>query len=336
MGKTQWAAARRQLIRLAFGTAVAGVLGLSPASAQTDWPRRPITLIVSQSAGASPDVFARHLAERLRPLLNQSVIVENKPGGGNAVGAVAAARAAPDGHTFFFATSAALTMNPFLMKNLPYDPLKDFIPIALVTRSHQVVVAHPDFPGKTLAGLIEEVKRNPGKYSVAIDGPRNLSGVIMRILASKAGLETVEVPYTNIPQSLMEVVAGRLPIGVFSLSVAEGQIRGGALKAIAGASATGIASMPEVEPLARTFPGFDYLGWFMVMAPAGTPQPIVDAMHKAIATALRDPGMIEAAPKLGFELDPNGVGSREDASKFLSRQLDLWRATTQQLGLSPE
>jgi tripartite-type tricarboxylate transporter receptor subunit TctC len=336
MGKTQWAVARRQLIRLAFATAAAGALGLSAASAQTDWPRRPITLIVSQSAGASPDVFARHLAERLRPLLNQSVIVENKPGGGNAIGAVAAARAAPDGHTFFFATSAALTMNPFLMKNLPYDPQKDFMPVALVTRSHQVVVAHPDFPGKTLAGLIEEVKRNPGKYSVAIDGPRNLSGVIMRILASKAGLDTVEVPYTNIPQSLMEVVAGRMPIGVFSLSVAEGQIRGGALKVIAGASATGIASMPEVEPIARTFPGFDYLGWFMVMAPAGTPQPIVDAMHKAIATALHDPGLIEAAPKLGFELDPNGVGSREDASKFLSRQLDLWRATTQQLGLSPE
>ncbi len=171
---------RGMLVALALLTAGAAVAATNRAHAQSDWPKRPITLIVSQSAGASPDVFARHMAERLRPLLNQSVIVENKPGGGNAIGAVAAARSAPDGHTFFFATSAALTMNPFLMKNLPYDPLKDFVPVALVTRSHQVVVAHPDFPGKDLAGLIAEVKKNPNKYSVAIDGPRNLSGVIMK------------------------------------------------------------------------------------------------------------------------------------------------------------
>ncbi len=327
---------RRLLAAIALLGAGMSAAVTSPATAQSDWPKRPITLIVSQSAGASPDVFARHMAERLRPLLNQSVIVENKPGGGNAVGAVAAARAAPDGHTFFFATSAALTMNPFLMKNLPYDPLKDFVPIALVTRSHQVVVAHPDFPGRNLAGLIEEVKKNPNKYSVAIDGPRNLSGVIMKILASKAGLDMVEVPFTNIPQSLQEVVSGRLPIGIFSLSVAEGQIRAGSIRAIAGASSSGIASMPEVEPIARTFPGFDYLGWFMVMAPAGTPEPIIDQMHRAIATALKDPGMIEAAPKLGFELSPTGVGSREDAARFLKAQLDLWSATTKQLGLQPE
>ena len=325
---------RRGLLA-AFALLAAGSTSVQ-AQGTGDWPKRPITLIVSQSAGASPDVFARHLAERLRPLLNQSVIVENKPGGGNAVGAVAAARATPDGHTFFFATSAALTMNPYLMKNLPYDPLKDFVPVALVTRSHQVVVAHPDFPGHDLAGLISEVKKNPNKYSVAIDGPRNLSGVIMKILASKGGLDLVEVPFTNIPQSLQEVVAGRLPIGVFSLSVAEGQLRAGALKAIAGASAGGIASMPQVEPIAKSFPGFDYLGWFMVMAPAGTPEPVIEAMHKAIATALTDPKMIEAAPKLGFELDAKGVASREDSKAFLVRQLALWGETTKQLGLLPE
>jgi tripartite-type tricarboxylate transporter receptor subunit TctC len=306
------------------------------AAAQGDWPRRPITMIVSQSAGASPDVFARHLGERLRGILGQSIIVENKPGAGNAIGAVAAARAAPDGHTFFFATSAALTMNPFLMKNLPYDPLKDFVPVALVTRSHQVVVAHKDFPATSLAGLIEQIHKEPGKYSVAIDGPRNLSGVIMRILATRAKLDVVEVPYTNIPISLQDVVAGRLPVGVFSLSVAEGQIRGGAIRAIAGASAGGIASMPGVEPIARTLPGFDYLGWFMVMAPAGTPEPILNEMHRAIGVALKDPAIIEAAPKLGFELDPKGVGSRADAAVFLSGQLELWGATTKQLGLLPE
>ncbi len=227
-------------------------------------------------------------------------------------------------------------MNPYLMKNLPYDPLKDFVPVALVTRSHQVIVAHPDFPGVTLAGLIEEVRKNPKKYSIAIDGPRNLSGVIMRILATKAGLDVVEVPYTNVPQSLMEVVAGRLPIGVFSLSVAEAQIRAGTVRAIAGASAGGIAAMPQLEPVAKIYPGFDFLGWFMVMAPAGTPEPILVEMHRAISAALKEPAMIEAAPKLGFELDPRGAGTREDAARFLRSQLDLWGATTKELGLLPE
>lgn len=307
------------------------------AEAQSNWPQqRPITLIVSQSAGASPDVFARLLSEKLNGVLGQTVIVENKPGAGNAIGAQAAARANPDGYTFFFATSAALTMNPYLMKNLPYDPLKDFVPIALLTRSHQVLVAHPTFPANTLAEMIDVVKKAPKTHNVAIDGPRNLSGVIVRILQSKAGLDMVEVPYNNIPASVQDVVSGRIPVGMFSLSVVEGQVRGGALKVLASASSGGIASMPNVQPIANQFPGFDYLGWFMLMAPAATPEPIVAEMHKALTKVLTDPAVREAAPRLGFELDPRGLASREDSLAFLKRQLALWDETTRALGLKPE
>ncbi|CAN1516965.1 Bordetella uptake gene [Rhabdaerophilaceae bacterium] len=320
----------------ALAAVLSFAVGATAAQAQANWPQRPVTLIVSQSAGASPDVFARLISEKLHQAIGQPVIVENKPGAGNAIGAQAAARATPDGYTFFFATSAALTMNPFLMKNLPYDPLKDFVPVGLVTRSHQVLIAHPSFPAKGLQELIDVVKKEPGKYSVAIDGPRNLSGVIVRILKQQAGLDIVEVPYTNIPASLQDVVSGRLPVGMFSLSVADSQIRAGTVRAIAGASALGISSLPEVEPIAKTFPGFDYLGWFMVMAPKNTPEPIVNAMHKAIGAVMTDPALIAAAPKLGFDLDPKGIGSREDAARFLKAQLDLWNATTKQLNLLPE
>lgn len=325
---------RRAVLGAALAATLAGMA--APAIAQAPWPQRPITLIVSQSAGASPDVFARLLSEKLNGVLNQAVIVENKPGAGNAIGAQAAARSAPDGYTFFFATSAALTMNPFLMKNLPYDPLKDFVPVALLTRSHQVLVAHPDFPAKNLQDLIEVVRKEPNKYSIAIDGPRNLSGVIVRILKSKAGLDIVEVPYNNIPASVQDVVSGRLPVGMFSLSVVEGQVRGGAMKVLASGSAGGIASMPNVEPIAKLYPGFDYLGWFMLMAPAGTPEPIVNEMHRALARVLGDPAIQAAAPKLGFELDPRGLASREDSLAFLKRQLGLWQETTTALGLKPE
>ena len=138
---------------------------VQPVSRRT-WPQRPVTFIVSQSAGASPDVMARMIATKLSAPLGQQVIIDNKPGAGNVIGAQAAARSAPDGYTFFFATSAALVTNPYMVKNLSYDPIKDFAPVALVTRSHQVFVVHPDVPAKTLAELIALDKAEPGKYSI--------------------------------------------------------------------------------------------------------------------------------------------------------------------------
>jgi hypothetical protein len=176
----------RALTALLFTTLTATLA--QPAAAQS-WPQRPVTFIVSQSAGASPDVMARMIANKLSAALGQSVIVENKPGAGNVIGAQAAARAAPDGYTFFFATSAALVTNPYMVKNLSYDPVKDFVPVALVTRSHQVIVAHPDVAAKSLADLIALDKKEPGKLSISVDGARNLAGVTAQALNKRAGTQ---------------------------------------------------------------------------------------------------------------------------------------------------
>jgi tripartite-type tricarboxylate transporter receptor subunit TctC len=310
--------------------------GAADALAQSIWPQRPITMIVSQSAGASPDVFARLLAEKLNAALKQPVVIDNKPGAGNAIGAVAAARATPDGHTFFFGTSAALSMNPYLMKNLPYDSQNDFVPVALVTRSHQVLVAHPDVPANTLAEVIALAKKDSDKYSIVVDGPRNLSGVIVRVLKARAGINLTEVPYSNVPASLQDVISGRIAFGLYSVSVAEALIKDGKLKLIAIASAEGTGTFPQAEPFNRTLPGFNFLGWFMVMAPKGTPDPILNEMHQAISTAIRDPAVLAMAPKLGFDIDPKGIGTREDARQFLAAQLELWGRTTKDLGILPE
>jgi tripartite-type tricarboxylate transporter receptor subunit TctC len=330
---------RRMLMRQGVGGLA--LVGLAAATApralaQTAWPQRPITMIVSQSAGASPDVFARLLAEKLNSALKQPVIIDNKPGAGNAIGAVAAARAAPDGHTFFFGTSAALSMNPFLMKNLPYDPQSDFVPVALVTRSHQVLVANPEVPANSLAEVIAMAKKDPDKYSIVIDGPRNLSGVIVRVLKARAGINLTEVPYSNVPASLQDVISGRIAFGLYSVSVAEALIKDGKLKLIATASADGTNTFPQAEPFNRTLPGFNFLGWFMVMAPKGTPEPVLNEMHQAIASAIRDPAVVATAPKLGFDIDPRGIGTRDDARQFLAAQLELWSKTTKDLGIQPE
>ena len=306
-----------------------------PACAQS-WPQRPVTFIVSQSAGASPDVMARMIATKLSATLGQSVIVENKPGAGNVIGAQAAARAAPDGYTFFFATSAALVTNPYMVKNLSYDPLKDFTPVALVTRSHQVIVVHPDVAAKTLSELIALDKAAPGTISMSVDGARNLAGVTAQALNKRAGTQFVLIPSVNINNGLQDTITGRTQAGVFSASIVEAHVKSGALRALAVASTRRLVASPEVPAAAETLPGFDFSGWFMVMAPTGTPADIIKKLNGAIAEATRDAQVRELAPKLGFELDPNGAGTPEDAVEFLKSQLALWAKTTQDLGIEPQ
>jgi tripartite-type tricarboxylate transporter receptor subunit TctC len=306
----------------------------SPAKAQ-EWPQRPVTMIVSQSAGASPDVMARLIADRLTKSLGQSVIVENKAGGGNVIGAQAAARATPDGYTLFFATSAALVTNPYMMKNLPYNPAKDYAPIALVTRSNQLIVINPDVKAKTLPELIALEKKEPGKMSMSVDGPRNLAGVTGLALNKHAGTQFALIPSTNINSGVQDVMTGRTQVGVFSVSIVEALVKEGKLRAVAVASDKRVASLPDVQAAAETLPGFDFNGWFMLMAPTGTPAAVITKLNAAIDAATKDPQVKELAVKLGFDLDPNGVGSPADAAKFLQVQLGLWEKTTKELGIEP-
>jgi tripartite-type tricarboxylate transporter receptor subunit TctC len=307
----------------------------SQAFAQ-NWPQRPITFIVSQSAGASPDVMARMIANKLSAALGQSVVVENKPGAGNAIGAQAAARSAPDGYTFFFATSAALVTNPFMMKDLAYDPVKDFAPVGLVTRSHQILVVNPDVPAKTVAEFIALDKAQPGKIAISVDGPRNLAGVTAQALNQRAGTKFTLVPTTNINAALQDTITGRTQAGVYSASILETHLRSGALRALATASTTRLQAAPNIATIADTLPGFDFSGWFMIMAPAGTPPDIVKKLNGALDVALRDPQVRDLAPKLGFELDPKGAGSPEQAAEFLKSQLGVWAKITQELGIKAQ
>jgi tripartite-type tricarboxylate transporter receptor subunit TctC len=308
---------------------------LGEASAQ-NWPQRPVTFIVSQSAGASPDVMARMIANKLSISLGQTVIVENKPGAGNVIGAIAAARAAPDGYTFFFATSAALVTNPYMLKNLAYDPVKDFVPVSLVTRSHQIIVVHPDVPAKTLAELIALDKANPGKYTMSVDGARSLAGVTAQALNKRAGTQFMLVPSVNINNGLQDTITGRTQTGIFSASIVEAQVHSGALRALAIASTKRLVAAPDTPAVAETLPGFDFSGWFMLMAPTGTPADIIRKMSAAVDAATRDAQVRELAPKLGFELDPKGAGAPEDAAAFLKVQMALWATTTKELGIEPQ
>ncbi len=319
-----------------LAAALVAVFATSARAQSANWPNRPVTLIVSQAAGSSPDVMARLLASKLEPALGAPVVVEDKPGGGNVIGAMAAASAAPDGYTFFFGTSAALTYNQFLIKQLPYDVARDFAPVALITRSYQLLVVNKDVPARNLSELIALDKKEPGKYSLAVDGPRNLTGVTAAALNDMAGTHFLLVPYPNINNGVQDVIAGRVAGGVFSISVITPHVREGSVRAIATTSSKRMDGAPDTPAAAETVPGFDFSGWFLLAAPKATPQDIIAKMNLAVDNATHDPQMREMAPKLGFEIDPHGVGSPADAAAFLTDQLAFWAKITKRLDLKPE
>lgn len=324
---------RRALLALG-GAAAALAAAAVPASAQS-WPTRPITLIVSQPAGNSPDVMARLLAEGVSAELKSTMLVENRPGGANVTGTLAVTRAAPDGYTFLFGTTASLVSNVFLLKNLAYDPMKDLVPVAFIVRSSQILVVNPKLPVKTLADLVALDKKSPGKLSIAVDGPRALAGIAAQALNVRTGMTLTPVPYPKLADGIRDVIAGRLDVGIFSQSLIENMDREGQLRAIAGSAATRPVAMKHVAPISDTIPGFDFAGWFMVMAPAKTPPEIVARMNAAINAALKGGKVRETIPKIGFETNEGSANTLADAAKFLASQMEFWRKTTQDLKMEP-
>jgi tripartite-type tricarboxylate transporter receptor subunit TctC len=312
---------------------IAAVSPLRPALAET-WPAKPIRVIVSLAAGGTPDIICRIVSERLATALGQQIVVENHPGGANVIGAQIAARAAPDGYTLFFATAATIVTNPFTFKTLPYDPLNDFVPIAMIAQGPFVVLAHPSVPAKSLSELFAYDKANPGKLAFATDGPRNLSGMLAAWLNKLGGSNMLQVPYATMPQGVQDTIAGRLQLTVLAVPSAAPQIASGALKGLAVSSRMRLANLPQVPTIAETFPGIEYAGWFVMAAPAGTPDAIVERVNRELAKILADPVIVNRLAELGFFTYPSEPPHA--VRTFVAAQYDMWRKLTRDIGLKPE
>jgi tripartite-type tricarboxylate transporter receptor subunit TctC len=191
------------------------LLSLMPASAQS-WPSKPVKIIVSLAAGGTPDIICRLISERLSVLLGQPVVVENRPGGANVVGAMAVAHAPADGYTLLFATAATLVSNPYTFKALPYDPVKEFVAVSMVAKNPFLILAHPSVPANTLPELVAYDKANPGKLTFATDGKRNFSGILATWLNKASGADILQVPYTTMPQGIQDTLAGRTQLTILS------------------------------------------------------------------------------------------------------------------------
>ena len=306
-----------------------------PAFAQS-WPQRPVTVVVPQPAGNSPDVMCRLITEKLSRTLGQQFIVENRPGAANLVGTQSVARAAPDGYTFLFATSAALVTNPFTFKKLPYDPIKDFVPVAMAARSNHVLLVNPEVNANSLPDLIKLEKSAPGSLSLAVDGARNLSGLIAQAINKNAGTGFVLIPYNTTTNAVQDAISGRIQVTIQSASIAEAFIKAGTLRPVAVAGAKRIDSLPDVPAIAETLQSVDLQGWFMFMAPVGTPAEIVDKLSVEIARALESSDVRERAPSLGFDVNIGDAVTPVGAKRFLDDQLVSSGKIIQALGIEPE
>ena len=223
------------------------------ALAQT-WPERPVRFITSQAAGNATDIIARITADQLSARIGQPVVVENRPGGGNVIGTQAAARSAPDGYTFFLATAAALVTDPYTFKSLPYDPMKDFVPVAKVAEVSFMIMANPKVPAKNLQELIALAKSQPGKLTIATDGARRFSGMVVSWLNKLAGIETLQVPYTAQRQGVQDAVSGTVDLIILAVPVARGLAANGQLRPIATTSLKRLPTTPTFHRSRRRSP----------------------------------------------------------------------------------
>ena len=309
------------------------LLSLAPASAQT-WPTRPIKIIVSQAAGGTPDIICRLVSAQLSILLGQQVVVENRPGGANVVGAVAAAHAAPDGYTLFFATAAALVSNPHTFKTLPYDPVKDFVAISMVAKNPFLILAHPSVAANTLPELFAYDKANPGKLTFATDGRRNFSGILATWLNKAGGGNILQVPYATMPQGIQDTMAGRTQLTILSPPSAAPHIASGALKPLAISWTKRLPQYAQVPAISEAYPGVELTGWFVIAAPTGTPADVMTRVNREMDKILKTPELVARLAELGFFTD--GAETPEETRAFVRAQYELWSKVTREIGLEPE
>jgi len=306
---------------------------LAPAAADT-WPDRPIKIIVSQAAGGTPDIICRIISDKLSDLLGQRVVVENRPGGANVVGAQAAAHAAPDGYTLFFATAAALVSNPHTYKTLPYDPVKDFVAVSMVAKNPFLILANPSVPANNLSELVVYDKANPGKLTFATDGQRNFSGILATWLNKVSGANILQVPYATMPQGVQDTLAGRTQLTILAIPSAAPHVSRGALKPLAISWTKRLPLYPQVQSISETFPGVELTGWFVIVAPADTPADIVTRLNQEMDKVLKTPEMVQKLADLGFYTE--GAETPQATSAFVKAQYELWAKIVRDIGLQPE
>ncbi|MFB9263942.1 Bug family tripartite tricarboxylate transporter substrate binding protein [Bradyrhizobium erythrophlei] len=323
---------RRDIIA-GSGGALALLAGV-PASAQGGYPSRAIKMVVPYPAGGTTDLLGRMVADQLKSGLGATVVVENRPGVGTTLGAEQVAKSDPDGYTLLMATSTTLAINKALYKTLPYDPVRDFAPIALIANVPFVLIINPSIPAKSLTEFIAYAKSKPGlAFASAGNGsPQHLGA---EMLKAAAGIQIRHVPYRGSMPAMLDVIAGHIPFMVVDLRPALQQIKEGKVRALGVTTPKRVIAAPGIPTLAESgLPGFELVAWQGVVAPAGTPRDIVDQLAGQIGKLLAEPATRDRLAALTLEPLPGSTPASFAA--YIKAEVDRWALIVKKSGAQIE
>ena len=301
-------------IAIGFGLSLAGQFVM----AQT-FPVRAIRMVVPFPAGAATDLAARLVGQQLSTSLSQPVVVDNKPGAGGSIAAMEVIRSAPDGYTLLFSSNSAISSNVALLKSIPYDPNRDFSPVAGIGETALLLLVKSSFPAKTLPELVAYVKQRPGKVTAGYGSSTSQTGIAM--LNKLAGIDTLSVPYKGIPLAVNDVLGGVTDYTFVDVGNALAQVRGGTMRALGVTSSKRSPLAPDVPAIAELLPGFDITAWFAIVGPAGMPKDVVDKLNAATTQALKAPEMNGKLAQIGLSPMPMPP---EQLKTFIATEIVKW------------
>jgi tripartite-type tricarboxylate transporter receptor subunit TctC len=271
-----------KLGRYAFLAALMA-LGAADLARAESYPNRPVTLIVPFPPGGSTDIVARIVADKLSETLGQPIVVDNRGGAGGTVGTRAAAKSAPDGYTLLLSYTGTLAIGPSLYANVGYDPRKDFDPVGRIGTAPSMLLAHPSFPAHSVAELIGYAKANPGKVNYGTAGVGTVGHIAGEYLATLAGIKLTHIPYKGTGPVMTDLLGGHILLGFAPIPAGHSNVLAGSLRALAVTSASRSTLVPDIPTIAETLPGFDAVLLYGLVAPAGTPHPIIERLNRAVS-----------------------------------------------------
>ncbi|BAT58244.1 tripartite tricarboxylate transporter family receptor [Variibacter gotjawalensis] len=310
--------------RFIAAAVAATLVALAPANAQTAWPGgKPVTIIVPFAAGGTADIFGRMLSSGLaQKFPSATFIVENRAGAGGNIGATAAARAANDGYTILMGTVSTHSINQYLYKNLPFDPEKDFIPVSLAARLPNMLVVKNDLPVKSVAELIEHLKKNPGKLSYGTSGAGTSIHLASELFQIKTGTKMVHVPYRSSAEIMNALVGGHIDLAFDNITLAWPQAKAGKIRPLAVTSPQRSETAPDVPPVGDTLAGFDATSWHGAFVPAGTPKEIVDQLAAEMKRIFTSPEAQKSLAEIGAVPSPI---TPAEFSAFINEERKKWQ-----------
>lgn len=309
----------------------AAALSTPPAWAG-DYPSKPITIVVPFGPGSGTDQSARVYGQALSNHLKVPVVIDNKGGASGFIAAQHVAKASPDGYTLFVTTNTTQVANPYLFRQIPYDPVKDFTPIALLAKGQMLLLVHPDAPYRTLADLIAAARQAPGKLNFGSGS--SSSHVASELLKQMTGIHVTHVPYKSNPQALADLVGGRLDFMFADAPVAVPQVQGGKVRALAASGSNRLASAPDVPTVAEAgVPGYDMSFWFAVYGPPGLPADVVRRLSEAFAKASESPEVRAFQERTSGEI---AFSSPEELARFQAAEMTKWERVIRAAGIEPQ